>query len=48
MRLDPVLAPDLIKSLCLKDHICTINPLYHLAEIFKVSAHLFPLQLLSI
>jgi len=40
VRLDPDLAPELINGLCLKDHMCTINPLYHIAKIYKVSAHL--------
>ena len=35
MRLDPDLVPDLVNSLCLKDCMCTLNPLYHLAKISK-------------
>ena len=35
MWLDPDLVPDLVKSLCLKDYICTTNPIYHLAKISK-------------
>ena len=34
---DPLLVPDLVNSLCLKDYICVINPLYHLAKISKFS-----------
>ena len=33
MRLDP----DSVNGLCLKDYICAINPLYHLAKISKFS-----------
>lgn len=33
--LDPDLVPDLVNSLCLKDNICAINPLYHLVKITK-------------
>ena len=35
MRLDPDLVPDLVNNLCLKDYMCTINPLYHFARISK-------------
>ena len=37
MRLDPILVPDLVNSLVLKDYICAINPLHHLAKISKFS-----------
>ena len=37
MRLDPLLVPDLLNGLCLKDYIYAINPLYHLAKISKFS-----------
>lgn len=42
MRLDPDIVPDLVSSLCLKGYICTINSVYHLAEI----SELFPVRLL--
>ena len=35
MRLDPILALDLVNGLPLTDYICTINPLYHSAKIAK-------------
>ena len=35
MQLDPDLVPDLVNGLCLKDYICVIYPLYHLAKISK-------------
>ena len=37
MQLDPDLVPDLVNGLCLKDYMCAINPLYHLAKISKFS-----------
>jgi len=40
VQLDPSLALDSVNQLCLKDYMCTINPLHHLAKIFKDSAHL--------
>lgn len=33
VQLDPDLASDLVKGLCLKNYICTVNPLYDLAEV---------------
>ena len=35
MQLDPILDPDWVNGLCLKDYICKINPLYHLAKMAK-------------
>ena len=32
MRLNPDLVPDLVNGLCLKDYICAISHLYHLAK----------------
>ena len=44
MWLDPILVPDLVNGLCLKDYICAINPLYHLAKISKFSMLLITYQ----
>lgn len=35
MRLDPDLVPGLVTCICLKDYICTVCPLCHLAKISK-------------
>lgn len=35
--LSPVLVPDSVNSFCLKDYMCPIHPLYHLASISKFS-----------
>lgn len=37
MQIDPLLVPDMVSGLCLKDYICTINTLYHLGKISKLS-----------
>lgn len=35
MQLDPILGPNLVNGLCLKDEMCTINPLHNLVKISK-------------
>lgn len=32
-----LLVPDMVSGLCLKDYMCTINTLYHLGKISKLS-----------
>jgi len=48
VQLDADLASDLVSRLCLKDYVCAINPLHHLAKIFEISVCLFPIHLPSI
>lgn len=44
MQLDPDIVPDLVSSFCLKDSMCTVNPLYPLAKISKFSMLLVTYQ----
>ena len=37
MRLDPILVPDLVSGLRLKDYMCAIMPLDHFAKISEFS-----------
>lgn len=37
MQLDPILDPNLVNGLSLKDKMCTTNPLYNLVMVLKFS-----------